>query len=117
MRDEINIEEGQSLFNKNMKSSPYAEPCWVYSLFNYAAEHGAAVSQGATLNILVFNFAITVCTLQKKSLTVFGASIQTRRGGKCYLSVILAVLTFTLTCNIGYIQRQLPEYYLSWVLN
>lgn len=66
--DEINIEKGWSLFNKKLKSCPYVESCWVYSLFNYAAEHGAVVSHGAMLIILVFNFAIIVPTIQK-SLT------------------------------------------------
>jgi len=63
--DEINTEKGQSLFKKNLKCCPYAVSHWVYSLFNYAVEHGVAVSLGATLNILVFNFAAVVYTVQK----------------------------------------------------
>lgn len=64
---EINIEKGQSLFNKKLKSHPYAEFCWVYSLFNYAVEHGEAVSHGATLNILVLNFEGIVHTHHAKN--------------------------------------------------
>lgn len=74
--DEINIEKGQSLFNKKLNSHPYAESCWVYSLFNYAVEHGEAVSHVATLNILVFNFEVIVHMHHAKKFNIVsGVSI------------------------------------------
>lgn len=74
--DEINIEKGQSLFNKKWKSHPHAESCFPYSLFNYAVEHGEAVSHRATLNIPVFNFDGIVHTHHAKKFNIVsGVSI------------------------------------------
>lgn len=51
--DEVNQKIGLSVFSNNFRPVQYAESCGMYSLFNYAIEHGVVVSHGAEHFVLI----------------------------------------------------------------